>query len=723
MYLISSNFNKFIIFSLLVTFTFIHNSNANLREKASDSHAVFLSNEVLENLKNKKYKKVAQILKRGKDLNEQEKFLMGFILFKMNKCKDAVHYLNLLNKKQNLLKSYGMFFLGKCFKKMKKNTYTIKIYQKIIDEHPDSIFISQIYSDLISLLIKEKKYGLAIKVINNFQKSKNSSKFLSYKAICHEKRNENKKAIKIWRKIWLFFPHKFEAKKAYKILKQKKSFRTKPFTQQQLFQRAKTLRHKYFFGESLKQLNEILVNFPKTKLLKKIKYLKAFNLYSLRRTNEARLSFEKIINSVKISDLHKSKIRFYLSRNYLREKNREAFEYESGLILTETPKSPWAKKSLYLLARVHQDVFEDKKAKFFYKKLILKFPESKFHERAKWQLAWLSFRAEKYLEALKGFQEVIKTSQKRELVSSAFFWAGFTAKESNQPRLAIKIFQRCINRYRRNYYGHLCSDHLLKLQQKTNSRILDLGSIHKNHKNSWFKRPKELSKKKSFQIARILSSVGLHKFAAEEYKRSGTDRFFKFQAAKSYYLSDEKSKALRIIFSFFNKILYSGGKDIPKEFWKIAYPIEKIKNKPKNTDIYLLHSIIKAESLFDRNAISPAGAIGMMQLMPKTARSVSKKHGIKFKSKFDLFNSSMNKKIGAYHMQDLLKTFNGEIVPVIASYNAGRSAASKWWRNKKDQSIEVFVEQIPYRETRKYVKKVLGYYREYKKIYLKKKRP
>ena len=80
--------------------------------------------------------------------------------------------------------------------------------------------------------------------------------------------------------------------------------------------------------------------------------------------------------------------------------------------MTETPKSPWAKKSLYLLARVHQDVFEDKKAKFFYEKLILKFPESKFHERAKWQLAWLSFRAKKYLEALKGFQEVIKTSNK-----------------------------------------------------------------------------------------------------------------------------------------------------------------------------------------------------------------------------------------------------------------------------------------------------------------------
>ncbi len=717
MYLISSNFNKFIIFLLLTTLTVIHNTNANLREKTSDSTTGFLSKTVIENLKNKKYKKVVEILKEKNDLNEQENFLIGFILFKMNNCKEAVHYLNLLNKKQNLLKSYRMFFLGKCFKKMKKNTYTIKIYQKIINEHSDFIFISQIYSDLISLLIKERKYGLAIKIINDFQERKNSSRFLSYRAICHEKRNENKKATEIWRKIWLFFPHKIEAKKAYEILKRKKSFRTNPFTQQQLFQRAKTLRYKYFLKESLKQLDEILKRFPKTKLLKKIEYLKAFNLYSLRRTNEARLSFKKIINSKKISDVHKSKIRFYLSRNYLRERNRKGFEYESGLILRETPKSSWAKRSLYLLARVHQDDLEDKKAKLFYKKLILKFPKSKFYERAKWQLAWLNFRAEKYLEALKGFQEIVEISNRRELVSSAFFWAGVTAKKSNQPRLATQIFQRCINRYRRNYYGHLCSDHLLKFRQKTDSRILALDSIHKNYINSWLKRPKELSKKKSFQIARILSSLGLHKFAAEEYKRSGTHQYFKFQAAKSYYLSGEKSKALRIIFSSFKKILYSGGKNIPKEFWNIAYPIEKIKNKPRNTDVYLLHSIIKAESLFDRNAISTAGAIGMMQLMPKTARRVSKKYGIKFKSKFDLFNASMNKKIGAYHMQDLLKTFNGEIVPVIASYNAGRSTVSKWWKNRKNQSIEIFIEQIPYLETRKYVKKVLGYYREYKNIY------
>ncbi len=722
MHLIFSNLNKFTIFLFFMTFLCVHNTYANLREN-TDSQPQFLSNKILLNLKSKKYNKIVQILKGKNNLNERENFLMGFTLFKTKNYKDAIKYLKKVEKKGNLLKPYAMFFLGKCLKKIKENHSAIKIYQKITKKHPDFIFSKKIYSELISLFIQEKRYDHVIKIIDSLDKNKISSKLLSIKADVQKKRGNIEKSLETWRKIWLFFPQKIEAKRAYKILRENKSFTKDPFTELQLFQRAKTLRRKYFFKESLNQFNEIIKIFPKTKLLKRIQYYKAFNLYSLRRTSDARLSFQKIINSQKNSTFQKSKVRFFLSRNYLRERNRKAFENEAGLILKETPKNMWAKRTLFLLARVHQDEFQDKEAKYFYKKLLLKFPDSKFIERSKWQLAWLNFRAKKYSKALKGFQEVIAISNRKELISSSFFWAGVSSEKKNNFKLAIKFFKKCFKKYRRDYYGHLCLNRLTKLQKKNYSKILILNSFKENNSAHWVKEPLKSIKNKSFYIARIFSSIGLHEFAAEEYKRSGKHQYFKYQAAKSYYLSDKKSKALRIIFRSFNKIHYSGGTNIPNEFWNIAYPIEKIKNKPKNTDVYLLHAIIKAESLFDQYAISHAGAIGMMQLMPKTAKRVSNKYGIKLRSKFDLFDSNINKQIGAHHMQDLLKSFNGEIVPVIASYNAGRSAVSRWWKNKKDESIDVFIEQIPYLETRKYVKKVLGYYREYKKIYLKKKKP
>ena len=721
MYLIFLNLNKFIIFLLFFSFFYVNDINANLRE-SSDSTSNFLSNKILLNLKNKKYQKVVQILKEQKKLSEREIFLIGFALFKINNCKDSVQYLNQLGRKGNLLKPYGIFFMGKCFELTDNNLSAIENYKILISKHPDFIFAKKIQTKLILLYIKEKQYELAIRLIDSLDKNKISSNLLFQKANSHEKIGQIKKAIETWRKIWLFFPHKIESKIAYKILRKKNSFKKNPFTEKQLFLRAKTLRRKYFFKESLHQLNTIIKNFPKTKLLNKIEYHRAFNLYSLRKTKDARKSFQKIIDSGKISIFQKSKIRFYLSRNYLRERNRKDFEKEAAVLLNETPKSLWAKRTLYLLARVHQDEFEDKKAKYFYKKLLLTFPDSKWIAKSKWQLAWLNFRAGNYLKALKGFEEIIKISNKKELVSSSFFWAGISSEKINNFESANHFFQRCINRYRRDYYGHLCLDRIWQLKNKKEFKKTNLNSFKKRNLNNWFKQPEKSIKNKSFYIARTLSSIGLYKFAAEEYRRSGKHPYFKFQAARSYFLSNEKSKALRIIFGSFNTILYSGGTNIPNEFWEIAYPIEKMKNKPENTDIYLLHSIIKAESLFDQYAISPAGAIGMMQLMPKTAKKVSKKYGIKFKSKFDLFNSAMNKQIGAHHMQELLKKFKGEIVPVIASYNAGSSAVLRWWKNGKDLSIEVFIEQIPYQETRKYVKKVLGYYREYKNIYFKKKK-
>ncbi len=719
MQLIFSSLSKLTIFLLFFSFFYAHNTNATLRE-TSDSPPNFLSKEILLNLKNKKYNKIVEMLKEKNNLNERENFLLGFVLFKTNNCKDSIENLKKVEKKGVLLKPYGMFFLGKCLQVIKKNHSAIKIYKDIVNKHSDFIFSKKIYSELISLLIQENQYDHAIKIINSFDKNRISSKLLSIKAYAQNKKGDIKESIETWRKIWLFFPQNIEAKRAYKILRKNKSFEKNPFSALQLFQRAKILRRKYFFKESLNQFNEIIKRFPKTKLLKKIEYYKAFNLYSLRRTIDAKLSFQKIINSQHISTLQKSKIRFFLSRNYLRERNRKAFENEAKLILKETPKSLWSRKTLYLLARVHQDEFQDKEAKSFYKRLLLEFPNSKIVERSKWQLAWLNFRAEKYLKAMKGFEKVISVSKRKELVSSALFWAGISSEKNNNYKLATQFFKKCLRKYRRDYYGHLCLNRLIKLRKKKQIKTLILDSFKKNNLDHWFKEPEKSIKNKSFYIARIFSSIGLHEFAAEEYKRSGEHQYFKFQAARSYYLSDKKSKALRIIFRSFNKILYSGGTNIPNEFWKIAYPIEKIKNKPRNTNVYLLHAIIKAESLFDQYAISHAGAIGMMQLMPKTAKRVSKKYGIKFRSKFDLFDSTINKKIGAYHMQDLLKTFNGEIVPVIASYNAGRSVVLRWWKNKKNESIDVFIEQIPYLETRKYVKKVLGYYREYKKIYLKK---
>jgi len=109
----------------------------------------------------------------------------------------------------------------------------------------------------------------------------------------------------------------------------------------------------------------------------------------------------------------------------------------------------------------------------------------------------------------------------------------------------------------------------------------------------------------------------------------------------------------------------------------------------------LLHAVITAESAYDPNAISRAGAVGLMQLMPETA----KRYGVSNRR-----NPSDNVNGGTRYLRDLLKMFNNNVVLALAAYNAGEGAVIKHG-NKVP----------PYNETRNYVKKVIAYYTEYRK--------
>ncbi len=117
--------------------------------------------------------------------------------------------------------------------------------------------------------------------------------------------------------------------------------------------------------------------------------------------------------------------------------------------------------------------------------------------------------------------------------------------------------------------------------------------------------------------------------------------------------------------------------------------------KRYNLNKYLLHAVITAESAYDPSAVSKAGAVGLMQLMPETA----KRYGVK-----DRKNPYQNIHGGSKYLRDLMKLFKNDLSLVLAAYNAGEGAVKKYG-NKIP----------PYPETRNYVRKVKEYYAQYSK--------
>lgn len=143
--------------------------------------------------------------------------------------------------------------------------------------------------------------------------------------------------------------------------------------------------------------------------------------------------------------------------------------------------------------------------------------------------------------------------------------------------------------------------------------------------------------------------------------------------------------------------------------YSLSYPTpfrEMVDKASRKTGIdpALIYAVMKQESLFDPLAVSRSGAIGLMQLLESTARWKAEKTGFGLR---DVFDPEENIYLGTAYLRYLLDMWKGNLVKTIASYNAGQGRVAKW-KDYEDRFL--FIEMIPYEETRNYVKKVLRNY-------------
>ncbi len=120
-------------------------------------------------------------------------------------------------------------------------------------------------------------------------------------------------------------------------------------------------------------------------------------------------------------------------------------------------------------------------------------------------------------------------------------------------------------------------------------------------------------------------------------------------------------------------------------------------------------AIARQESAFNATARSHAGAKGLMQLMPATARETARQKRIRYHRESDLFKPSVNIALGTAHLSQLIQQFDGNKVFATAAYNAGASRVNRWRRQRGHLPLDIWIETIPFDETRQYVKNVLAF--------------
>ena len=166
----------------------------------------------------------------------------------------------------------------------------------------------------------------------------------------------------------------------------------------------------------------------------------------------------------------------------------------------------------------------------------------------------------------------------------------------------------------------------------------------------------------------------------------------------------------------------AGGVHAPGWYARTVYPLEyegAIRTSARRNDLdpSLVAAVIYAESRFDAHARSSYGAVGLMQLLPETAAQIARETGGVAFVPADLDDPRVNIRYGCYYLRTVLDRFGGDRVAAIAAYNAGAGVVAEWEVAARAEGHPLRLADIPYAETRAYVRSVLEARKIYRETY------
>lgn len=679
-------------------------------------------------LQAKKYAALlAKLRSEPSDLGGRKAFLLGYALLQTKRHGDAITHFEEAIRKTPALAAHALFFLAQAYQGAGDGSGALRAFRKMLRRDSRSMHAPEALERIAQIEMEEGRPGAAAGTLNlllrRFPGHERFAVFLARKARAHELAGNYRAAALSWRRLWL---ERGESPEARGALEKAESFGLMarpplaPMGAKDFYRRARGLQKRYYYQEAYDTFQLLKSRFPGSPYRRQVILNEALTLYALRRTGRARPALERAIELYPVKSSDRAKARYHLMRNHLRAKDRTGFSEDSRLLLEESPRGKWAARGRYLQARVHEDSGRYEDASRYYKEVIRIHPGSPLVPKAMWQLAWIQYRLGRFQEAQRKWKKLGRRFPNHWLASSALYWSAAAAEKSGKRSEAAARYRRTVQIYRHRYFGHLAMRALERLKQSGNLDAVRPIPLAAAGFAEWTRPPAAplgKSRKIRWRTAELLASMGFYRLAGEEFFRLGSQPFFRYHAARAFARGEDAKRAIGILRKNFWPAIQGGGKDLPPEFWKTAFPLRLKRKLSKGAEPLLVNSIIMAESAFDPDAFSRAGAIGLMQLMPATGRRLARIHKVRLKSTRDLFNPKINVNLGARHLGSLIRRFKGALVPAIASYNAGQTPVKRWWRARGGDSIEVFIQRIPYEETRKYVQRVLSYYWEYQRIY------
>ncbi|HYM91429.1 MAG TPA: transglycosylase SLT domain-containing protein [bacterium] len=424
------------------------------------------------------------------------------------------------------------------------------------------------------------------------------------------------------------------------------------------------------------------------------------------RLDEAASYFQRVAG---LHGAHGDESLYWLERIALkRNRDAEALTIARELIRAY-PQSELAPRALYAIAEVREDKGALGPAQGLYREAGERFPETQWGQRALWAVGWVQYRARQWGAARDEWLRISQGSN-GEVAPAAHYWAARAAESLGRTDLAQEEYRRVASQYPDSYYGHRAAT---RLSVPVRATVVPLSEIPPGAVLA-FDRFRELD-----MLAQIDDATS--ELAAAAEKAPG-----KYQAAVGALLSQRYAQQSEIGHGIataeqVRDLVGGAGHGLPLILWEALYPqafweaITRAAERVK-VDPYLVAAMIREESRFDPQATSGASAYGLMQLVPGTARGAARLARIPAPGIQGLRDPETNILLGSVVLHELLGRFT-RVDLALAAYNAGPDVVGRWQAKRGGMDPETFVEEIPYVETRNYVKTVMQSAAMYRWLY------
>jgi soluble lytic murein transglycosylase len=635
--------------------------------------------------------------------------MLGISSMKQEKWKEAAEYLSRAEDFA-LLADYALFYKARALSNKGKYREVLTALKRFINLFPNSPLLKEAMLLHANSLFDSGDFENAFtgyqKFIEKFPSGSDSLEATYKSALCMENMGDTAKGVQSLRTIWLKYPSSIYAAKADADLQRiaAKGISSDPFSSEELFRRAMILYDVGRFDAAAKAMQSIPLEKLSSGLAERCRVKTAVAMYRARRYKDAESALFSLVQGKLSKDFYDEAI-FWLAK-CLDKNGREYDAVNLFLQLSDSaPLGEWADKALLEAALIRKNQKKVTESINILKKLILDNPVSSKKETAMWEIAWISYQAREFNTAAEYLKPLSASVSARE---KALYWFASTQKATGNHEGAQKTYSQLTSEYPSGYYTQTYKKEFgLKIEDIPfqGRGLCELLPVPNGHDR-----------------VKALITLGMYSEARKElayYRKKPSENNGSniLGIARLYLEMKDYNGAYNLLKTDRQRKI---GKDSIFE-WGICFPagfsefVEKLASE-YNIPASLVYSVIHAESGFLPTAVSPAGAVGLMQLMPATAETLSR--GSKSRiNKNSLVDPERNITFGVRHLRDLLVYYNGDQVLAIAAYNAGSGNVNRWKKSLGKNRNDEFIENIPFLETREYVKRVLANAEIYRQLY------